>query len=168
MKTLNCIVAILAFAFVSFGSVVPVDAQGRWLGRESVDDFSGETSYTAVQVVQASRDSDGTVSMMIGCQNTGGSRNTTALLEMTEGIASDGSFQYRVDDSGVRDAEWYDGNEFVGAAGSVAVAFLREISGGRELRVRISRFREASVDATFNLDGMATHVSEIRRLCDDW
>lgn len=158
MKTLNCIVAILAFAFVSFGSVVPVDAQGRWIGQENVDDFSGETSYTAVQ-------SDSGVTLSIGCMEGGA---TAVLLALSNGLACDGSFQYRLDDSDVTDAEWVDGNRFIAIQGAGAVAFIREISDGRELRVRIPRFNRGRVNATFNLDGVAPHVSEVERLCDDW
>lgn len=163
MKTLNCIVAILAFAFVSFGSVVPVDAQtpGRWFGRERVDDFSGETEYRAFSF-QASVGTGSRMRLQFDCDGS----STSVLLRLNDGIARDGSFQYRVDDSDVRNASWNDGNEFVSIAGVGAVAFIREISGGRELRVRIPRFRDSSVDATFNLEGMATHVDEIRRLCD--
>lgn len=158
MKTLNCIVAFLAFAFVSFGSVVPVDAQGRWIAAETVDDFTGETRYMAFQP------SDD-VTFGIGC--TGDEiANVSVVLILDDGISRDGSFQYRVDDSDIRDAEWTDGNEVIGLTAGRAVSFIREISGGRELRVRIPRFRSSNIDGTFNLEGMATHLSEVERRCD--
>lgn len=151
MKTLNCIVAILAFAFVSFGSVVPVDAQ--WFV-----DSSAATGYAAI------RASGSGVGFSIGCS---AERTTTVLLLLNDGIARDGTFQYRVDYpvSGFRDAAWDDGNSVISIEGRRAVAFLREIRGALELRVRIPRFRQGSLDATFNLAGMLTHLSEVRRRC---
>lgn len=159
MKTLNCIVAILAFAFVSFGSVVPVDAQplGRWLGRERVDRFSGETTYRARYLT-------GNVNMVFSCAEE--ASVTSVSLTLQDGISRDGTFQYRVDDSDVRDAEWTDGDEVIYTQGRRAVAFLRELIGGRELRVRIPRFRRASENQLFYLEDAATHLSEVRRRCD--
>lgn len=172
----DCIMAILAFAFVSFGSFVPVDAQidyerlgftpngiptvevvsPRWVGREAVDDFSGETIYYAMYIT-------GNVSIGFSCVDN----DTYVIVTLDDGISRDGTFQYRVDDSDVRDAEWTDDNENIYTQGDRSITFLRDISGGRELRVRIPRFRSRyRVDQTFPLDGMAPHLSEVRRRCD--
>lgn len=165
--TFAAIVAVFA-VFVSFGSVVPVDAQGTgWFGQTTVDDFSGETNYVSILPSRVRVNTPGAslrggdVDMMISCfENT-----TYVSFSLENGIARDGSFQYRLDDSDVRNAEWDDGNEVITVVGIRAIAFIREISNGRELRVRIPRYSRARIDATFNLEGMTEHVSEVRRLC---
>ena len=149
MARLVFVAVFLAAAVCSCGGG---DAAG-WSGETMVDDFSGETNYASM-----SR-GGGDVSMWVMCiENT-----TLVSFQMENGIARDGSFQYRLDDSDVRNAEWNADNDDITAVGIRAIAFIMEIINGRELRVRF--YNSPIIDATFNLEGMAEHVSEVKRLC---
>ena len=171
MRTLINVV-LFVLVLVLFGSVVPADAQpeGRWFSSgPRVDDFTRGTSYAA-------RQRNSAVSVAIGC-SVG---DTTYVAFVFGGVSLDGTVQYRLDGADIRSIRFTmddpDHEILAYAVGSGredvisleddrAIAFLGDIGDGREMRVRI-RTRIGIAAQTINLEGMAEHVSEVRRYCD--
>ena len=160
MTTLNNVVLfVLSFVLVlSVGSVVPAFAQGTWYSPgPSVDDFTGETSYMALQNLDQ-------LSIIILCDD----ENTTSVSFVLNGgkISRDGTLLYRLDGADIRTVQFTDQDAVISLAGARAIAFLMDIGRGLAMRVRIPTFRGSPAEGTFRILGMATHVNEIRKHCD--
>ena len=133
-------------------------AQWNWEVGRTVDEFTDEVSLGAAEIGESRR-----LVLVI----TGGCE---APLELGVGISfagggifADGAVQIRWDDGPVERAAWWDGNtSLLAQSHREAEAFLVKLTHHRRLRIRASEYPSGTVTDSFDLDGAAEAVRQVR------
>jgi type VI secretion system protein VasI len=140
---------------------------GQWIVTEQKS-ILGDRSNFIISNMSLGEDFIGSGTLVISCIN----KITRMGFGFSERIKTEGAenptvtIDYKIDDNEIITEQWHSVENGMDATKEDPVNFIKQLMGSKKILIRIERqFLPASLEAAFDLDGLAEAIVPIQKAC---